>query len=490
MLQANFYELLGIPQDATLEEIRWAYHEAARKLHPDVNKEASANELFLKVKQAYDTLIDASVRQTYDEKLKAETQVYLKSETLFSRPVIPILTEPQLIYALLNFSPSQSSGQRVSPIINLCLIIDRSTSMQGERMDTIKTAAIELIRQLQPKDLLSIVVFSDRADVLLTSSQRIDRSSIETQIRMLRAGGGTEIFQGLEAGYNEVRNNSSKTFINHIILLTDGRTYGDEEACLKLADAAAREGVHIHGLGIGTDWNDVFLDELAIRTGGSTNYIHRAEDIRKFLHEKFSSLSKIFAERVSMNLETGSSATLNAAFRLQPEPAVLPTQFPLRLGNIPLDAKLSILLEFIVDPLPEDTYRAKIASGELAFQPLSPGTISQKIGFNLTRLIGDSSPTDLPPQPIFHALSQITLFKMQDKARKEVQDGNIQEASLRLQRLATQLMSMGERELAQTALVEAERIHRTHTLSAEGEKKIKYGTRVFLLPEPSESEIT
>jgi hypothetical protein len=58
----------------------------------------------------------------------------------------------------------------------------------------------------------------------------------------------------------------------------------------------------------------------------------------------------------------------------------------------------------------------------------------------------------------------------------------VQDASLRLQRLATQLLSMGEVELAQTAIIEAERIQQTHMLSAEGEKQIKYGTRSFLLP--------
>ncbi|MEW5869987.1 MAG: DnaJ domain-containing protein [Chloroflexota bacterium] len=488
MTQASFYDLLGLPPDATLEEIRRAYHKAARQLHPDVNKETGASEMFMRIQQAYETLADHKKHAAYDQELIAQTQSLLTLEMLYSRSALPIIEENQLLYVLLDFVPVKTQAHSKTPPINLSLIIDRSTSMQGERMDMVKSAAIELIRQLKPNDTLSIIAFSDRADIILPAGHSMDRSSVETQIHMLKSGGGTEIFRGLEAGFSETRRYANKTFINHMILLTDGRTYGDEEACLKLANAAAREGIHIHGLGMGTEWNDAFLDELASRTGGTSNYIYNNKDIRNFLNDKFSQLSRIFAEQVSLNLKVDSSASLQSVFRLQPDAATLPTGHQIHLGSIPKDAKLSILLEFIIEPIPEDTTRVKIAYGELAFQPIATAMLSSKIPFQITRLTGDTQATDLPPQPIFHALSQITLYKMQEKARRDVNAGNVQEASLRLQRLATQLISVGERELAQTALIEAERIQRTHAFSPEGEKRIKYGTRSLLLPESTESE--
>ena len=113
--------------------------------------------------------------------------------------------------------------------------------------------------------------------------------------------------------------------------------------------------------------------------------------------------------------------------------------------------------------------------------PFDPST-NYKIPVRLSRMTGDSPSTELPPRPIFQALSQINLYHMQERARAEVSEGKVQEAGVRLQRLATQLLSMGEHELAQTALVEAERLQQTHMLSAEGEKRIKYGTRSLLLP--------
>lgn len=480
--QKNYYDLLGLPPDASAEEIRRAYHDAARRLHPDVNKADGATEIFLQIQKAYDVLGDAKFRAEYDQKLAAENTDPVLTEILYSRTSITNINEPQLIYSLLEFSARKQAVSLPDPPINVCLVLDRSTSMQGERMDTVKTAAIELVRQLKPDDMLSIVVFSDRAEVLLSAGRRSDRSAIETQIRMLRPGGGTEIFQGLQAGYTEVQRYTGRCPINQIILLTDGRTYGDEDECLQLADRAAPQGIHITGLGIGTEWNDAFLDELAARTGGSSTYISRAKDIQSFLKEKFNSFSQIYAEQAALHIDLSPDVTLNSAFRLQPETAVLPTTIPIRLGCIPKTSKMSLLLEFIVPPLKNASGRLTFSTGELKMTLLSNPNANDSASFRLSRLIQDEPDTDLPPRPIFQALSQVSLYRMQERARKDVIEGKVQEASHRLQRLATQLISMGERELAQTALMEAERIQQTHVFSAEGEKKIKYGTRSLLLP--------
>ena len=132
-------------------------------------------------------------------------------------------------------------------------------------MDIVKTTAIDLIRQLRPQDILSIVTFSDRAEVLLPAGHQPERRDLETQIQMIEANGGTEIYQGLEAGFFQVRENLSKNHINHIILLTDGRTYGDDSTCMSIGEEAAANGVGISTLGIGDEVNDSFLDCLAWR---------------------------------------------------------------------------------------------------------------------------------------------------------------------------------------------------------------------------------
>lgn len=486
----NYYDLLGIPKDATPGEIRRAYHDAALKLHPDVSHDADSTERFIHIQKAFEVLKEPASRKEYDRQLEEAHDFPVKAEVLFSRPTVTIQEEPQLVYALLDFSPIEKYASKPNPPLNICLVIDRSTSMQGLRMDTVKAAAIELIRQLKPDDRLSIVLFSDRAEVLLSSGQEPQRKNIEAQIRLVSAGGGTEILQGIQAAFDEVRGNAPKSFINHIIMLTDGRTYGDEDECLDLAKQIAKAGIRITGFGIGTEWNDAFLDDLTGRTGGNSYYISQVGDLRAFLQEKFLSLNQIYAERVMFEFETEPEIDLKSAYRLQPEAAILNPDTPIRLGSIPKEEKLSILLEFVISSVSEKTKRLKLGSGGLHLVLPSDSMMPQEIPISLTRLTSDSPDNEPPPRPIFQALSQVTLYRMQEKARWEVSEGKVQEASLRLQRLATQLLSIGEDSLAETALMEAERIQKTHMLSSAGEKSIKYGTRSLLLPERIKEPIT
>ena len=77
---------------------------------------------------------------------------------------------------------------------------------------------------------------------------------------------------------------------------------------------------------------------------------------------------------------------------------------------------------------------------------------------------------------------------MQDRARKEIEKGNIDVATRQLQSLAANLLSQGERSLAQTIMLEVDHLQKKNTLSAEGGKKINYGTRALFLASSNKKE--
>ena len=73
-----------------------------------------------------------------------------------------------------------------------------------------------------------------------------------------------------------------------LILMTDGHTYGDEDACFELGRAAGLEGITIHGIGLGADWNDDFLDKLSSLTGGSATFVSQVKDLKRFFENQVS----------------------------------------------------------------------------------------------------------------------------------------------------------------------------------------------------------
>ena len=152
----TLYERLGLPRDASLDEIRHAYREMAHRLHPDKNRRPGETELFIGVQEAYDVLIDPNQKKNYDSTLSSEPQALLPLATsiIYSRDTLTNMPEPQLVYAMLEFKARIGEDALPTPPLNICLVLDCSTSMHGIRLDTVKMTAFELIRQLQADDIL------------------------------------------------------------------------------------------------------------------------------------------------------------------------------------------------------------------------------------------------------------------------------------------------------------------------------------------------
>ncbi len=482
--EENFYTLLGISRNAGPDEIRTAYFESARRLHPDTNADPLALELFLKVQNAYTVLSNPDAKAQYDDNLPEEegTSPAVSFSVQFSRNSIPRLEESQLVYALIDLTSIPDPSATTAPPLNICIVIDRSTSMQGERMDMVKASTLQLIKQMRPLDTVSVVTYSDRAEILIPSSRISELGKLQTRINMIQPSGGTEIYYGLEAGLSQIRSSKSPTFINHLILLTDGRTYGDEAACLGLAEQAATEGIGISGLGIGSEWNDLFLDKLAGAGGGSSMYISKPSDLSQFLEDKCKSLAKLYAEQVSFEFDRDPNVLLRYAFRLLPEAGPLPIETPIRVGNIGQFRSLRVLFEYMVDPVPNGKDDVCLSTGVVRMEIPTWTAPSTKLKMNLRLPVRTTSEQESPPPAILQAMSKLTLYRLQERARSEVDAGEPAKATKHLQYLATNLISQGQKELAQTVLVEAESVNRYSKFSKEGDKRIKYGTRALLLP--------
>jgi len=483
----DYYVSLGVARNATQEEIKRAYLKAAQRLHPDKNKVAGETELFLEVQQAYETLSNPERRKKYDATLPPEPKpeklsLPIRYKIYYSRPNLVRADEPQMLYTLLEISSREEKPEGIpAPPLNVCLVLDRSTSMKGEKMDVLKNATIKLIRDLRLQDIFSVVAFSDRAEVLIPASRVGDKNRLESQIHMLQASGATEIFQGLQAAFHEIELHADREHINHIILLTDGHTYGDEQKCIDLAEKASQQGIGISAMGIGKEWNDTFLDTLANRTGGSSRYISRAEEIHRFLAEKFDVLSRTVADDVVLSYQLTPGVELAYAFRTQPETGPLPIEEVIHLGPVLQDTTLNILFEFRVDPSSTQQAVLYLMRGSMKLAVTGDPRPIQPISVDFSRDVKEEVGAEPPPATIIQSLGKLTLYRIQEKAYTEVEQGQYELAAQHMKNLATNLLSQGERSLARTALIEVENILQMQSFSEEGRKEIKYGTRSLMM---------
>jgi Ca-activated chloride channel family protein len=309
----------------------------------------------------------------------------------------------------------------------------------------------------------------------------MDAPVARARLSMLQAGGGTEIGQGLQLGLDELRKNFSREGINHMILLTDGRTYGDETECLELADQSADLGVTIHGVGIGSDWSDRLLDDIAGRTGGGTTFLESTKAITGMLKGIFDGLSQNVASRLRLRGSVAQQVDLRSAFRLLPEPMPMGDSLPMKLGHLPKDGMIRLLLEMVIHPIGQMD-ELTLAHFTIDGDVLGKGSEATALPLQVKIPVSNDPDPEPPPEEIVNSLSLIAMYRMQEKARHEAELGHTSKAARRLENLATHLLASGERELAKAALSEADRLAHSRRISNEGEKVLKYGTRALLLP--------
>ena len=267
---------------------------------------------------------------------------------------------------------------------------------------------------------LSIVTFSDRAEILVTTIQVAISTLLNPELVELSTSGSTEILQGLSAGIAQIRQNRIPGYLNHLILFTDGRTYGDEDQCLELGKEAAEEGISISGLGIGSEWNDEFIDALASCAGGVSMYISGPKDLKKFLDQKYKNLEQIYGEQLTLDFTNSPECELQYAFRIYPEPAPLLREVPVRAGNLHITNKLVILLEFCINPMHNQQKEITLMDGYVTLHIPTRKVPKTRlpISINCKLTSQDVDTNQGMPAPIVHALSQLRSIECRKKRRK------------------------------------------------------------------------
>ena len=107
--------------------------------------------------------------------------------------------------------------------MNLVLVIDRSGSMASEnKLENVKSAALQIIENMNPTDRLAIVIYDDTVQTVLHSTPVENKEQLREIVAGLSPGGSTNLHGGLMQGYAEARRNLRQDSVNRIILLSDG----------------------------------------------------------------------------------------------------------------------------------------------------------------------------------------------------------------------------------------------------------------------------
>jgi Ca-activated chloride channel family protein len=243
-------------------------------------------------------------------------------ETETNRPAVP--PNGARITAEVDVEPgTQADG--VERHIALC--IDTSGSMNGTKISQARDGASWVFGLLEPTDFVSIVAFDSSAEILLGPVQwgDLDRDDALEQVEALSAGGGTDMYAGLETACNSLLSlehdpDAGADAVRRLLLLSDGKD--KDHTVTEFEDLAGDiddSGVRIEAAGIGEDYNQDTIRTLGTTARGKWTHLEAAGDIESFFGEAVESASAVVAADAELELNAADGVEVSDVYRALPQ---------------------------------------------------------------------------------------------------------------------------------------------------------------------------
>lgn len=209
-------------------------------------------------------------------------------------------------------APSQRPSQR--PPLNLALVLDRSGSMAGQKLDYAKQAACFAVEQLLPSDRISFTVFDDTVQTLIPSTLATDKATLLATIQRVETGGCTALHEGWVQGGLQVSQHLQPQALNRVILLSDGLANQGETNPAVIAEhvrGLSQRGVSTTTMGLGRDYDEDLLAAMASQGDGNFVHIESPQQLPDFFATELRGLMSTLGRQVSLGIRPQGAIALD-----------------------------------------------------------------------------------------------------------------------------------------------------------------------------------
>lgn len=179
------------------------------------------------------------------------------------------------VFVQATVSAPPVSGDTPPARRNLGLVVDRSGSMTGPLIQALRQSVINALEQLSPDDVISLVAFGSEVETVLEAQPRSHIQRIAQTVNRIEPAGGTALYDALNQAAAQVRRNASADSIDHLLVICDGKPNKgprEPEDFARLAELFASEGITVSTIGLGPDFDEDLLADLARLGRGRFHY--------------------------------------------------------------------------------------------------------------------------------------------------------------------------------------------------------------------------
>ncbi len=391
------------------------------------------------------------------------TQVKIHVERMMYRSSIAVPGESAASYALIKLIPA-GAGASQPLALNLALVLDVSGSMYEEdgtgisRLKRIQDAAIAAINKLRPEDTISIVAFAHNAQVVLPPTSIAQKAKIEDVINKVDMfdvdPGGTAMDQGISLGMGEVEQHAGAGKLTQLVVLTDGETSGEHD-CRRLAEQAGQKKIRFNVIGVGTEWNQSLIKDLAKLAQGEWGYIdvNDATAAERVFAQQFEALASAGFLHVEMHLRAMKDIKIKRVRMVVPEIKELPTtevedrHLVAQLGTLERDKPTRYILDLSLPKRPDGKFR--IADIEITFDP---GTGKRETTGAYPLEVTYSAQQGYVNAEVARHIDEVQIFELNKNLQQAIATNNQQEAQRVAQNIEKKGELMGPRAAKKTML--------------------------------------
>ena len=428
----------------------------------------------------------------------------LNVTTRAHRPYLRAGAGIQKLFVMLKLVPAPEAG-RGRPRVDLAVVIDTSGSMREpapgtspeivpmapktvdgrtynatyrgtSKLDVAMDAARRFVESehLQPEDSLALIQFDDRSSVVTSGPVGQDRSRFAASIERLREfSGGTQMGLGLRNAERELSDDPDAT--RTVLLLTDGLAV-DEEECRRAAEALAALKARIVALGVGEEYNEDLLTELANVTQGRPYDFRDMTALPGIFEHELGSATRQVVSDVQLTLRAVRDVRLASATRVYPSLADLDAaQAPLQLGNLEAGDHTIFVLELDVPERP--AVRARLAQLGLTYWVPAERYRGEVPPIDLlVEFTEDESLTAAVDPEVMGYVQQRNVDNLVRQATEQAQT-NPEQAAKTLQIARSMTQRLGNRGMTVALGKAEEELRSNRTISVGTRKTIKLGAR-------------
>lgn len=190
--------------------------------------------------------------------------------------------------------------------LNISIVIDRSGSMAGAKIKYAKEAAKTIIDKLTAEDYVSIVIYDHEVTLIQPAVHPLLKDSIKKKIEAIEERGSTNLWGGSEKGYEQVKSSFKPSFVNRVLLISDGlANSGLTNSRIiqnKVRQYKDEEGITLSTFGVGLDYNEVLMTDMAESGSGNYYFINDLDKMASILENEINGLSKIAAKDATLTI--------------------------------------------------------------------------------------------------------------------------------------------------------------------------------------------